>query len=482
MIMNVINQSNQDVIRQLGGPQFKSKGRKYRMNKYCIEQPIEEGTLIHNFFTGATVMIRPFEYTNIYTDDPCDYAEFLVNNYFIVPEDFNEKELVDLIRSRQQVPFKSGYLDHPRNFTILSTTKCNARCFYCYEMQSKGKTHMTHETAEKVAKYIMEVAPKDQELEIGWFGGEPLYNTDVIEIITSRLNSAGIKFRGNMITNGYLIDGNMIPKIKHDWHITNMQITFDGTEEVYNKVKNYIYKDDVSPYKKVLDNVRLLLNHDITVSVRMNCDSHNFENLKVLVNELHEEFKEYGNFSMYVWPIFEEGFVRTEEQKKALYDNIIELDKLILSLGYPLSHGLYNGIKGTHCMVDSGDAITINPRGDIGICEHYIDKNFIGHIDTPYEKDMEVLKAWRDYSAYTEICDDCQAYPQCLRVKQCPDEVPCEKHQKNYWLEHYKSVLIGVWKMHLSQLERQNQQNQQNNQCCRQDSQCCRQNNQNNRN
>lgn len=81
---------------------------------------------------------------------------------------------------------------------------------------------MTHETAEKVAKYIMEVAPKDQELEIGWFGGEPLYNIDVIEIITSRLNSAGIKFRGNMITNGYLIDGNMIPKIKHDWHIGNM--------------------------------------------------------------------------------------------------------------------------------------------------------------------------------------------------------------------------------------------------------------------
>lgn len=160
----------------------------------------------------------------------------------------------------------------------------------------------------------------------------------------------------------------------------------------------------------------------------MNCDSHNFENLRELINELHSEFKEFGNFSMYVWPIFEEGFVRSEEEKKALYENIIELDKLILSLGYPLSHGLHNGIKGIHCMVDSGEAITINPRGDIGICEHYIDKNFIGHIDTPYEKDMEVLKAWRDYTAYTEICDDCQAYPQCLRVKQCPDEVPCEKH------------------------------------------------------
>ena len=70
------------------------------MNKYCLEQKVEEGILIHNFFTGASVMIRPFEYTNIYTDDPCDYAEFLVNNYFLVPEDYDEESIVKLIKER----------------------------------------------------------------------------------------------------------------------------------------------------------------------------------------------------------------------------------------------------------------------------------------------------------------------------------------------------------------------------------------------
>lgn len=180
-------------------------------------------------------------------------------------------------------------------------------------MNSKGKTHMTHETAEKVAKYIMEVAPKGQQLEVSWFGGEPLFNMDVIEIITSRLNSAKIPFKGSMISNGYLLNEDVVSKAKNEWHITNMQITFDGTEEVYNKVKNYIYKDDVSPYKKVLHNVKLLLDKDINVSVRMNCDSHNSENLRSLIMELHENFKEYGNFSMYIWPIFEEGFTRTDE-------------------------------------------------------------------------------------------------------------------------------------------------------------------------
>lgn len=287
---------------------------------------------------------------------------------------------------------------------------------------------MTYETAEKVAKYILEVAPKEQSLDVSWFGGEPLYNMDVIELITSRLNSAGINFRGSMISNGYLLSEEVVRKAKLDWHITNMQITLDGTEEVYNKIKNYIYKDGISPYKKVIDNIKLLLDNDIYVSVRMNCDAHNAENLKELITELDSLFKNRGNFSMYVWPIFEEGFTRTPEQKKELYDTVMGLEKMILDLGYPVSHKLSHEIKGVHCMVDSGDTVTISPKGDIGVCEHYIDRNFVSHIDNPLEKNMDVIRSWRNYVKSTEICDDCPIYPQCLKMKGCPDETACEEH------------------------------------------------------
>ena len=48
------------------------------MNKYCLEHKLENGiVLIHNCFTGAEVMIKPFEYINIFTNSPCDYADFL---------------------------------------------------------------------------------------------------------------------------------------------------------------------------------------------------------------------------------------------------------------------------------------------------------------------------------------------------------------------------------------------------------------------
>lgn len=219
---------------------------------------------------------------------------------------------------------------------------------------------------------------------------------------------------------------------------------------MYNKVKNYIYKTEESAYKRIISNIHLLLNADVSVSIRMNCDAHNAENLKQLVKDLHEEFKEYKNFSMYVWPIFEEGFTRTDEQKQILYKSLLEIETLIQNLGYKLSHGINFEIKGIHCMVDSGDGVIISPNGDLGVCEHYIDRDFFSHIDTPLEKDMDILKSWRDYTEYTKLCNNCPLYPSCLRMKKCPDESICDDYQKEYMIKHNIMCLEDLYREHIN--------------------------------
>lgn len=439
--MIVLKQANEEILKQLGGIQHRTEGKKYRMNKYCLESSVDDGTVIHNCFTGAEVMIKPFEYINIFTTQYCDYAQFLLANYFIVPEDFEEDVWVEIIRERQRMPITATYLEHPNKFIILTTTKCNARCFYCYELSSKHKTHMTYDTAEKVANYIINNAPKNQPIELGWFGGEPLFNSDVIEIICSRLASARLNFSSHMISNCYLFDEAMVEKAKTEWRVKNVQCTLDGTEDTYNKIKNYIYKDGISPYKKVIEGVQLLVKAGIPVSVRMNCDFHNAANLKELILELDSVFKGVGNFSMYIWPLFEIGFTRGPKEKETLYNSILELENLLVDLGYPIGHRIPNMIKGVHCMVDSGEAITITPNGDIGLCEHYIDRDFISHIDNPLEKDFDMIRSWRNYVQPTEYCNDCPLFPICLKMKKCPDEIPCEEFQKNYWINHYKLEL-----------------------------------------
>jgi len=414
------------------------------LNKYLTTQECEEGTIIYNAFTCSCVMIRPFEYMNIFTDDVCDYAEFLVNNYFIVPEEYNEESLVDILRDRQSILITATYLDNPEHFTILTTSKCNARCFYCYELNLKNKAHMTIETAEKVAKYIMTYAPKYKPVSIEWFGGEPLFNKDVIDIISSRLASANIDFKSHMVSNGYLFDDKLVKIAANDWRVSNIQITIDGTEEVYNKTKNYIYKD-TNAFQRVIQNIHKLLEVKIPVSVRMNCDTHNFEDLEKLIEYLSEEFKESQGFSMYVWPIFEEGFTRTPEEKEKLYSVISKLEKLIVEKGYRITFGIKDSINSVHCMADGGNGVVIFPKGELGVCEHYLDKNFIGHIDNPLDKNWEVIKEWRNYTSKEESCKQCPIYPQCLKLKNCPDENVCDQYQKDFNIGHIKLAIKQMW-------------------------------------
>ena len=110
-----------------------------------------------------------------------------------------------------------------------------------------------------------------------------------------------------MISNGYLMDAKLAKKAFNEWHLSNIQITLDGTEEVYNKTKRYIYKDDPNPFKTVINNIHELLKNNILVSIRLNCGTHNIEDLKNLILYLREEFKDVNKgLSVYVHELFDE--------------------------------------------------------------------------------------------------------------------------------------------------------------------------------
>lgn len=451
--MEIVKLANQDSIIRLGGEQQRTKGKKYRLNKFCLQTEVEEGTLIYNGLSGALVMIKPVELMNIFTEDPCDYVDFLIANWFLVPENYNEDEILDIIKNNKKIPLTDTYLDHPSSFTIFTTTTCNARCFYCYELKTKGKTPMSMETAEKVAKYIVNCAPKNQEVVLDWFGGEPLFNKDVITLITSRVRSAGFNVRGTMVSNGYLFDDKLIKTAKKDWSLSNVQITLDGTEEVYNKTKNYIYKDCESPFKRIIENIHKLSENDINVSIRMNCDKHNYEDLLKLVDYLGEEFKNNKNISLYVWQIFEEGFTRNEEDKKALCESLTKIEQAIYDKGYDVGHGLNSEINANHCMADRGNAVCIYPNGEIGVCEHYLDSKFVSTVEDPNNKNWEVLRNWRHYIPHTEICSDCPLKPLCLKLEGCTDENICDQYFKEYQLKHYKICLETEWSNYKNNIE-----------------------------
>ena len=89
---------------------------------------------------------------------------------------------------------------------ILPTEKCNFRCSYCYETFAIGRMQLA--VQEAVCRLIASRDDLDQ-LEISWFGGEPLLGLPVIRKIGAFAHAFadkyGIALLGSMTTNGYLL-------------------------------------------------------------------------------------------------------------------------------------------------------------------------------------------------------------------------------------------------------------------------------------
>lgn len=469
--MNIIRNTNERIINFLGGYQRPKDYIKYRLSKYVFELDYDNIKILYNTINGGVCSLLKYEYENMFNKD-LFCGLWLYEHYFIVPEDFDEDYVVDEYRKINKRLITSSYLNNPSTFTIFTTLKCNARCFYCYELNMKKK-HMTLETADKVIEYILSCTCNGQTVKLDWFGGEPTVNMDVIDYITTILKNSNRKILSSMISNGYLFDETNTRKAKYEWNLNNIQITLDGTEEEYNKTKRFIYKDDPSPFNTVINNIHNLLNYNIGVTIRLNVDNNNIDNIRELLHFLFKEFhndKQNGkNVSIYCFNIFEIGFERTKEQIIELNKHLIEFNTLIFdhNFGFFNADVLY-GIKYENCMVDSGSNVTIDPDGNVGFCEHHFDKHLFSNVYTPEIRNIEEAKYWQIKTDYEENCKDCKLRPICIKVPDCPSHRRCRYNEKEL---QYNKISLGLITMY-NNMNNNNNCNCNGNNCCNQNVKC----------
>ena len=116
---------------------------------------------------------------------------------------------------------------------------------------------MSEETGFKVVEFIADHCGKNRKVTLDWFGGEPTLGIERIDQISRGLREKQIRFTSLMISNGYLFSDELIRRATEIWNLTDIQITLDGTEEIYNRTKAYVNAEN-NPYHTVLDNICLL--------------------------------------------------------------------------------------------------------------------------------------------------------------------------------------------------------------------------------
>ncbi len=436
--MEIINKARSRIEKAWGRQQIKDC--EYRLLKYTIKAEDNDHVLLHNVITGELIKLDKIEAELIKSlpvkaDEK--YRE-LIEKHFLVPVDYDEKKTVNQLRKILRVMEGKTAIT---GYTILPTTYCNARCFYCYECNYEH-IHMTEETAHRAVDYMIEHSG-GKKISIGWFGGEPLVGEKIISLISKELTERKIEFSSSMISNGALFNEDLIKKAVEIWKLNSVQITIDGTEFVYNSVKDYVNPQG-SPYKRVLNNIRLLSKAGIRVSIRINLGFHNEDDTRALIEELSGYFKEYENVSMYVHELFEnEGTdprAYTGDEKDHLTKKVIELNEYIEEKGkFTAGKGLPM-LQTHHCMADGNGSVIIQPDGGLSKCEHYTVNDEFGSIFSE-ERNKAKLDGWKVYTEL-EKCGECPLYPSCLAVAKCKEIRSCRTAEQNWKLKQAKKDML----------------------------------------
>lgn len=413
--MQIISNASESVLSIL--KKFRKAGADNRLFKYCVQSTVEDGVLLFNLLTRELLLLSKEEFSR-FTE-----LDYLKERWFVVPEDTNDKEFADFVKWVFSVKQKQS--KNIVGYTIFPTTDCNARCFYCFEL-GRSRIPMTEDTAKKVAQYISDHCGGER-VSISWFGGEPLFNLSAIDTICQGLRDRNVEFRSKMISNGYLFDDEIVRKAVDSWNLKRVQISLDGTEKIYNKVKAYIYRGS-NAYGIVMNNIGRLLEAGIFVTIRLNMDLYNAEDLLQLVDDLAERFAGRAGLQIYAHHLFKGdepmAELHTAEEWAKREDAMSRLEERIAKYGLLAKNGFSKQLKMNFCMADSDKSVTILPDGNIGVCEHFSESEFIGHID--HEGfDTAMVESWKERMPEISECADCFYYPECIRLKKCANGSIC---------------------------------------------------------
>lgn len=436
--------------KQLLGEQDIKSNEKYRPFKYVIDTRVEDGVLLYHTLTFELIFLSFEEYENYRNRNECnkETIEYLIKHYYMVPNSFDDKSFMNQLLDSLAL-INNIYLAPKLNSLIIFTTSdCNARCFYCFEKGTR-KVTMTEKTAHDVADFIERKC--SNPINIRWFGGEPLYNSKAIDIISEDLNKKNIKLVSTMVTNGYLFDEETISKAKNKWNLKKVQITLDGTEKIYNRIKNYIYNDNSSPFIRVLENIENLLKADIAVNIRLNMDTHNQEDLFDLSKLLVKRFSKYEKCGIYVKLLYEDTCdaiqFREAEKRHRLMQKSFELQDYISSnMSTALPKNLPSARRTNYCMSDNDAAAMIFSDGNLGRCEHYTEDDFYGSIYSD-KVDMNNILYHKQLIKIVPECDDCEYRNVCRRPKCCNSghALRCDDFDKIFTKKRFAEKMTNIY-------------------------------------
>lgn len=326
--------------------------------KYSIFNNIidisEKTAVIYNALSDKTLFLSKQKLSVLDLSDMDDNLyKTMKKNHFIVDDDCNEtKEYINEVLEAE----KNSPLIH---LLINPTIDCNFRCWYCYE--SHKKSQMSEETISKVKKLILSIFQEGKDLQISWFGGEPMmYYKQVIipilqyvKVIAKQYNRV---FYTNMTTNGFLFTTEKIKELV-EYNFNGVQITLDGNKEKHDQIR--FSRNGVGSYDRIIKNIKNLAENGIAITLRINCTESNIDSMADIAssfNTFADEYKKHINVDLHI--------VWQESRAQNIKEKMGDIVKAFVNDGFTASKMSFRDF----CYGDKRSSCVINYNGNIFKC------------------------------------------------------------------------------------------------------------------
>lgn len=407
---------------------------KYKLNGYNIVLDVNSGAVhvVDELTYDLLDNVRPpFE-------ESCPEKVIAKLSRFYQEEDI--KTCYDEVKElyEQELLFTEDTYEELSKVAITSPIKamclniahdCNLRCAYCFASTGdfgKGRKLMSYETGKKALDFLIEQSKGRINLEVDFFGGEPLMNFNVVKKLVeygrSREKETKKNFRFTITTNGMLLDDEKIDFINKE--MNNVVLSIDGRKEVNDKLR--VKVDGTGCYDRIVPLYKKLVEKrgDKEYYVRGTFTKFNQDFSNDVFALLDEGFDQIS-----VEPVVGDAsdpYALTEKELPQIFREYDKLSNRILD--YEKSGGKFNFF---HFMIDldqgpcaikrmrgcgcGNEYVAITPDGDIYPCHQFVgmDDYKMGNVDDgTFNPDMK--KEFAAAHIYTKPdCRECWARFYC---------------------------------------------------------------------
>ena len=365
------------------------------------------------------VKAQQLPYTEEETAEAVDEILLLAQEGQLYTEDIYEN-YIDSFKKRETVV---------KALCLHIAHDCNLACRYCFA--EEGEYHgrraiMSYEVGKKALDFLVANSGNRTNLEVDFFGGEPLMNWEVVKQLVAYGRSLEEehhkKFRFTITTNGVLLNDEILEFVNKE--MGNMVLSIDGRKEVHDRMRPHrggqgSYDEIVPKFKKAAES-RGQMNY----YVRGTYTHYNTDFAKDVLHLADLGFKQIS-VEPVVAPETEDYAIREEDlpQLLAQYDELAE--EMIKCRkegnGFNFFHFMID-LEGGPCVAKrlsgcgSGtEYLAVTPWGDLYPCHQFVgNEDFLmGNVDEGVLR-TDIRDEFKQCNVYAkEKCKDCFAKFYC---------------------------------------------------------------------